>query len=226
MARVNVNPNRMELSRLKKRLAVAIRGHKLLKDKQDALIKAFLEKARAVKAAREKVESELVSCYQSFLMARAQTLPAMLEQALMISGITCTLDVKTRNVMSVIVPEYEVHQEGSTFNYGMATTPASLDVALEDFSRVIPSLLQLAADEKAVALMSTEIERTRRRVNALEHVMIPQLETDIKYISMKLDENERSSQIRLMKVKDMMLEDAHHYSEKAEARAREKEAAR
>ena len=155
MARVNVNPNRMELSRLKKRLAVAIRGHKLLKDKQDALIKAFLEKARAVKAAREKVESELVSCYQSFLMARAQTLPAMLEQALMISGSTCTLDVKTRNVMSVIVPEYEVHQEGSTFNYGMATTPASLDVALEDFSRVIPSLLQLAADEKAVALMST-----------------------------------------------------------------------
>ena len=160
MARVNVNPNRMELSRLKKRLAVAIRGHKLLKDKQDALIKAFLEKARAVKAAREKVENELVSCYHGFLMARAQTLPAMLEEALMISGSTCTLDVKTRNVMSVIVPEYEVHQEGSTFNYGMATTPASLDVALEDFSKVIPSLLQLAADEKAVALMSTEIERT------------------------------------------------------------------
>ena len=204
MARVNVNPNRMELSRLKKRLAVAIRGHKLLKDKQDALIKAFLEKARAVKAAREKVENELVSCYQSFLMARAQTLPAMLEQALMISGSTCTLDVKTRNVMSVIVPEYEVHQEGSTFNYGMATTPASLDVALEDFSRVIPSLLQLAADEKAVALMSTEIERTRRRVNALEHVMIPNYTETIKYISMKLDEQARSTTSQLMKVKEIV----------------------
>ena len=204
MARVNVNPNRMELSRLKKRLAVAIRGHKLLKDKQDALIKAFLEKARAVKAAREKVESELVSCSQSFLMARAQTLPAMLEQALMISGSTCTLDVKTRNVMSVIVPEYEVHQEGSTFNYGMATTPASLDVALEDFSRVIPSLLQLAADEKAVALMSTEIERTRRRVNALEHVMIPNYTETIKYISMKLDEQARSTTSQLMKVKEIV----------------------
>ena len=204
MARVNVNPNRMELSRLKKRLAVAIRGHKLLKDKQDALIKAFLEKARAVRAAREKVESELVSCYQSFLMARAQTLPAMLEQALMISGSTCTLDVKTRNVMSVIVPEYEVHQEGSTFNYGMATTPASLDVALEDFSRVIPSLLQLAADEKAVALMSTEIERTRRRVNALEHVMIPNYTETIKYISMKLDEQARSTTSQLMKVKEIV----------------------
>ena len=204
MARVNVNPNRMELSRLKKRLAVAIRGHKLLKDKQDALIKAFLEKARAVKAARENVDSELVSCYQSFLMARAQTLPAMLEQALMISGSTCTLDVKTRNVMSVIVPEYEVHQEGSTFNYGMATTPASLDVALEDFSRVIPSLLQLAADEKAVALMSTEIERTRRRVNALEHVMIPNYTETIKYISMKLDEQARSTTSQLMKVKEIV----------------------
>ncbi|MBP5212068.1 MAG: V-type ATP synthase subunit D [Pyramidobacter sp.] len=204
MARVNVNPNRMELSRLKKRLAVAIRGHKLLKDKQDALIKAFLEKARAVKAAREKVESELVSCYRGFLMARAQTMPAMLEQALMISGSTCTLDVKTRNVMSVIVPEYEVHQEGSTFNYGMATTPASLDVALEDFSRVIPNLLQLAADEKAVALMSTEIERTRRRVNALEHVMIPNYAETIKYISMKLDEQARSTTSQLMKVKEIV----------------------
>ena len=137
-------------------------------------------------------------------MARAQTLPAMLEEALMISGSTCTLDVKTRNVMSVIVPEYEVHQEGSTFNYGMATTPASLDVALEDFSKVIPSLLQLAADEKAVALMSTEIERTRRRVNALEHVMIPNYAETIKYISMKLDEQARSTTSQLMKVKEIV----------------------
>ena len=137
-------------------------------------------------------------------MARAQTLPAMLEQALMISGSTCTLDVATRNVMSVIVPEYEVHQEGSTFNYGMATTPASLDVALEDFSKVIPGLLQLAADEKAVALMSTEIERTRRRVNALEHVMIPNYAETIKYISMKLDEQARSTTSQLMKVKEIV----------------------
>ncbi len=206
MARVNVNPNRMELSRLKKRLVVARRGHKLLKDKQNALVKAFLEKARAVKAAREKVEGELTSCYQSFLMARAQTLPAMLEQALMISGSTCKLSVTTRNVMSVIVPEYEVHQEGSTFNYGMATTPASLDVALESFSKIIPRLLQLAADEKAVALMSTEIERTRRRVNALEHVMIPNYAETIKYISMKLDEQSRSTTSQLMKVKEMVSE--------------------
>ncbi len=106
--------------------------------------------------------------------------------------------------MSVMVPRYEVHQEGSTFNYGMATTPASLDVALEDFSRIIPRLLQLAADEKAVALMSTEIERTRRRVNALEHVMIPNYSETIKYISMKLDEQARSTTSQLMKVKEIV----------------------
>ena len=204
MARVNVNPNRMELSRLKKRLVVAKRGHKLLKDKQDALIKAFLEKAREVKKIRENVESNLQSCYQSFLMARAQTLPAMLEQALMISGSTCTLDVTSRNVMSVVVPIYEVHQEGSTFNYGMSTTPASLDVALEDFSKIIPKLLQLAEYEKAVALMSKEIERTRRRVNALEHVMIPNYTETIKYISMKIDEQARSTTSQLMKVKEIV----------------------
>ena len=204
MARVNVNPNRMELSRLKKRLVVAKRGHKLLKDKQDALIKAFLEKAREVKKIRENVESNLQSCYQSFLMARAQTLPAMLEQALMISGSTCTLDVTSRNVMSVVVPIYEVHQEGSTFNYGMATTPASLDVALEEFSKIIPELLQLAEYEKAVALMSKEIERTRRRVNALEHVMIPNYTETIKYISMKIDEQARSTTSQLMKVKEIV----------------------
>ncbi len=204
MARMNVNPNRMELSRLKRRLVVAKRGHKLLKDKQDALIKAFLEKARAVKATREKVEADLAECYRSFLMARAQTLPAMLEQALMISGISCSLSVTERNVMSVVVPEYEVQQEGNSFNYGMATTPASLDVALEDFSKVIPKLLQLAADEKAVALMSSEIERTRRRVNALEHVLIPSYGETIKEISMKLEEQERSTQSRLMKIKEIV----------------------
>lgn len=204
MALLNVNPNRMELSSLKKRLVVAIRGHKLLKDKQDALIKAFLEKARAVKAIREAVEADLADCYQGFLMARAQTLPAMLEQALMISGSTCELDVTEKNVMSVMVPIYAVQQKGSTFNYGTATTPASLDVALEKFSRVIPRLIQLAADEKAVALMSTEIERTRRRVNALEHVMIPSYEETIKYISMKLEEQERATTSRLMKVKEIV----------------------
>lgn len=204
MARLNVNPNRMELSKLKKNLVVAKRGHKLLKDKQDALIKAFLEKARKVKEQRESVEEELRRCYESFLLARAQTLPAMLEQALMIPGAKCQISVDHRNVMSVVVPEYGINQEGKALNYGFATTLGSLDVSLERFSSIMPKLIELAAEEKAIALMSTEIEKTRRRVNALEHVMIPATIETIKYITMKLEEQERSTLSRIMKIKDIV----------------------
>ncbi len=204
MARLNVNPNRMELSRLKKRLVVAKRGHKLLKDKQDALIKAFLERARAAKVLREELEDELKGCYKSFLLARAQTLPAMLEQALMISGAKAELQVGYKNVMSVMVPEYEVEQGGSPMNYGLATTLGSLDVALERFARLIPQLILLAAREKAISLMALEIEKTRRRVNALEHVLIPGFIETIRYITMKLDEQERSTLSRLMKIKEIV----------------------
>ncbi|HCA40100.1 MAG TPA: V-type ATP synthase subunit D [Aminobacterium sp.] len=204
MPRLNVNPNRMELSRLKKRLVVAKRGHKLLKDKQDALIKAFLERAREGKALREELEVELGDCYHSFLLARAQTLPAMLEQALMISGTRCNLKVQERNVMSVVVPEYTVEQQGEALSYGLATSQGSLDVALERFSKLIPKLIALAAKEKAIRLMASEIEKTRRRVNALEHVMIPNFNETIRYITMKLDEQERSTLSRLMKIKDIV----------------------
>jgi V/A-type H+-transporting ATPase subunit D len=204
MSRVNVNPNRMELSRLKKRLVVAKRGHKLLKDKQDALIKAFLERARRAKRIREELEAELAECFRSFLLARAQTLPAMLEQALMISGSRCSLGVRHANVMSVVVPEYIVQQEGTALNYGLASSPGSLDLALERFAKLIPALIDLAAKEKAIALMATEIEKTRRRVNALEHVMIPAFIETIRYITMKLDEQERSTLSRLMKIKEIV----------------------
>lgn len=202
--RQNANPNRMELSRLKKRLVVAKRGHKLLKDKQDALIKEFLQRAKAIKRRREEVEAKLQQCYRSFLLARAQTLPAMLEQALMLPGSRCTLRVHSRNVMSVVVPEYEVHQEGNVRNYGFATTGGSLDVALEHFSQIIPELIRLAADEKGLRLMASEIERTRRRVNALEHVLIPSFVETIRYITMKLDEQERANLSRLMRIKEIV----------------------
>ncbi|MCD6183353.1 MAG: V-type ATP synthase subunit D [Thermovirga sp.] len=202
--KLNVNPNRMELSRLKKRLVVAKRGHKLLKDKQDALIKAFLDLAREIKKLREEVEEELAECYRSFLLARAQTLPAMLEQSLMISGTKINLSVKYKNVMSVVVPEYQVEQSGSILNYGLATSPGSLDVALERFSSVIPKLISLAAKEKSLNLMAAEIERTRRRVNALEHVLIPSFAETIHYIKMKLDEQERATLSRLMRVKEIV----------------------
>lgn len=204
MARINVNPNRMELSKLKRRLAVAKRGHKLLKDKQDALIKAFLEKARAGKELRESVERELAECYGTFVLSRAQTTPEILEQALIFPGAKSTLTVKWHNVMSVMVPEYDVKQEGNPVNYGFVNVPLLLDEALEQFSKLILRLLQLAAEEKAIRLMAGEIERTRRRVNALEYVMIPNLAETIRYISMKLDEQERSTLSRLMKIKEIV----------------------
>ncbi|MDR2178881.1 MAG: V-type ATP synthase subunit D [Synergistaceae bacterium] len=204
MARINVNPNRMELSRLKKRLVVAKRGHKLLKDKQDALIKAFLERAREGKALREQVEAELKDCFGFFVLSRAQTTPEVLEQALMFPGARCSLSVNWKNVMSVLVPEYDVRQEGNPVNYGFASVPLLLDVALEQFGKLILRLLELAAKEKAIRLMAGEIERTRRRVNALEYVMIPNLSETIRYISMKLDEQERSTLSRLMKIKEIV----------------------
>ncbi|MDR1731186.1 MAG: V-type ATP synthase subunit D [Synergistaceae bacterium] len=204
MARINVNPNRMELSKLKKRLVVAKRGHKLLKDKQDALIKAFLERAREGKVLREQVEAELKECYGSFVLSRAQMTPEILEQALMIPGAKCSLAVKWKNVMSVMVPEYDVSQEGSAVNYGFASVPLLLDVALEQFGKLILRLLDLAAKEKAIRLMAGEIERTRRRVNALEYVMIPSLTETIRYITMKLDEQDRSTLSRLMKIKEIV----------------------
>lgn len=202
--KLNVNPNRMELSRLKKRLVVAKRGHKLLKDKQDALIKAFLQRARTVKALRETLENELADCYRSFLLARAQTLPAMLEQALMISSSKSKLHVSHKNVMSVIVPEYTVEQEDKGLSYGLASSLGTLDLALERFKNLLPSLIHLAAEEKALKLMAKEIEKTRRRVNALEYVMIPSFKETIRDITMKLDEQERSGLSRLMKVKEIV----------------------
>jgi V/A-type H+-transporting ATPase subunit D len=194
----------MELSRLKKRVVVAKRGHKLLKDKQDALIKEFLQKAREVKALREDVERELLLCYQSFQMARAQTIPAMIEQSLLMAGGETSVQVSYKNVMSVNIPHFQLSEQAVQLSYGLASSPGSLDVALERFSRIIRRLVELAAEEKGLKLMALEIERTRRRVNALEHVMIPSFTEAIRSISMKLEENERSTLSRLMVVKEIV----------------------
>ena len=201
---LNVNPNRMELSRLKRLLFVAKRGHKLLKDKQDALVKEFLVRARAVYSLRKEVESELGGCYGGFLMARAQTLPQMLEQTLMMAGGDLKVGVSYKNVMSVRVPEYGFPKQNAELSYGFATSPGSLDVALDKFLGVMPKLVRLAAEEKAVQSMALEIERTRRRVNALEHVMIPSYGEAIRSISMKLEEMERSTLSRLMVIKEIV----------------------
>jgi V/A-type H+-transporting ATPase subunit D len=194
----------MELSRLKKRVVTAKRGHKLLKDKQDALIKEFMQKARDVKKLREEVERELHMCFQSFQMARAQTLPSMIEQALLMAGGETTVRTTYHNVMSVNIPRFTLEERPIKLSYGLGSSTGSLDVALERFSRIIRRLVELAAEEKGLKLMSLEIERTRRRVNALEHVMIPSFTEAIRSISMKLEENERSTLSRLMVVKEIV----------------------
>jgi len=212
MALMRVNPTRMELTRLKKRLIVARRGHKLLKDKRDELMKKFLELVRENKELREKVEEMLMTVHKNFLIARAVMSSESLEAALMFPKQSVSLEVSTKNIMSVDVPvlEYKTSSPDDTdiYPYGLAATSAELDGAIGTLSEVLPYILKLAQMEKSAQLLAEEIEKTRRRVNALEYVMIPQLTETIKYITMKLDENERGNLTRLMKVKDMMIEQA------------------
>ncbi len=218
MARMNVSPTRMVLTSLKKRLRTARRGHKLLKDKRDELMKRFLEIVRENKALREAVEQKLEIVHSRFIMARAEMNSELLEEALMYPKQQIELKTSTRNIMSVDVPVMEFafksDDAGDIYPYGFANTTAELDGAIATLSELTPELLKLAELEKSAQLMADEIEKTRRRVNALEYVLIPDLEETIKYIVMKLDENERGNLTRLMKVKDMMLEQAHHYKEK------------
>lgn len=205
----------MELTRLKKKLVTAVRGHKLLKDKRDELMRQFLDKVRENKALREEVETALVSANQNFMLARAGMPDEMLNTALLAPKQELTISAGTQNVMSVEIPDFDFKtrtpNQNDMYSYGFAFTTGDLDDAILSLSEVFPKMLKLAEVEKSCQLMAAEIEKTRRRVNALEHVMIPELQTNIKYITMKLDENERSTQIRLMKVKDMMLKEAHHY---------------
>ncbi len=213
-----VNPTRMELTRLKGKLATAVRGHKLLKDKRDELMRQFLDLVRLNKALREKVEKGLSDANKNFVMARSTMSDETVEVAFMSSKQELSVDVSTKNVMSVDIPKFDIKTRTSDANdiysYGFAFTSSDLDDAVSSLSSLQKDMLRLAEVEKSCQLMASEIEKTRRRVNALEHVMIPEYQKNIKYITMKLDENERSTQIRLMKVKDMMLENAHHYKEK------------
>ena len=214
MAGKTVNPTRMELIRLKGRLKTARRGHKLLKDKRDELMKQFLEIVRRNRQLRAKVEQGLKEANDAFTVASAVMGPEMLEQSLLRPQRSVSLDVDARNIMSVNVPVFTFHTEGgegSLLPYGFAQTSGELDAALEKMQAVFADMLELAQVEKSMQLLAQDIEKTRRRVNALEYVMIPETEKNIRYITMKLDENERGNTTRLMKVKDMVLQDAHHY---------------
>lgn len=221
MASTQVNPTRMELTRLKKKLVTATRGHKLLKDKRDELMRQFLDLVREDMALRKKVEAGIQDANKNFVIARAGMSEEILHVSLMAPKQEVYLEVDKKNVMSVDVPvlEYKTRtaDENDIYSYGFAFTSGDLDDAVKSLADILPDMLRLSEVEKACQLMASEIEKTRRRVNALEHVIIPETQKNIKYITMKLDENERSTQIRLMKVKDMMLEQAHHYSENAKA---------
>ena len=215
MASTTVNPTRMELTRLKKKLVTAMRGHKLLKDMRDELMRQFLELVRENKVLRQRVEQGIERANKNFVLARASMSDELLNAALLAPKQEVSLRLGTKNVMSVDIPVFEYQTRTSDANdiyaYGFAFTSADLDDAVKSLANVLPDMLRLAECEKSCQLMANEIEKTRRRVNALEHVMIPQMQSNIKYITMKLDENERSTQIRLMKVKDMMLKQAHGY---------------
>jgi len=208
----------MELTRIKKKLVTAVRGHKLLKDKRDELMRQFLELVRENMELRQKVEIGIHAANKNFVIAKAGMSEAILNTALMTPKQEVSIQASEKNVMSVNIPVFDTKTRtadaNDIYSYGFAFTSSDLDGAVKSLADILPDMLRLAEVEKACQLMAAEIEKTRRRVNALEHVIIPEAQENIKYITMKLDENERSTQIRLMKVKDMMLEDAHKYSER------------
>ena len=223
MASTQVNPTRMELTKQKKKLVTAVKGHKLLKDKRDELMRQFLDLARENMALRLKVEEGIKEANKNFVIAKAGMSEQTLNTALMAPKQEVYLDTGKRNVMSVDIPVFQSQTRtadaNDIYSYGFAFTSGDLDGAVKSLADILPDMLKLAEIEKSCQLMASEIEKTRRRVNALEHVIIPETQQNMKYITMKLDESERSTQIRLMKVKDMMLEEAHHYKEKDRERA-------
>ena len=206
MAKLNVNPTRMELRRLKNRLKTATRGHKLLKDKSDEMIRQFMLYVRENKRLREEVEGELQAALKSFMLARAVSSDAVIEEAVLMPSTHVGLTTSSKNVMSVDVPVFDIVEGeiSDLYPYSFASVSSELDTSISSLTTLLPKLLKLAEVEKTCNMLADEIEKNRRRVNALEYVMIPQLEETIKYITMKLDENERGNITRLMKVKDMI----------------------
>ena len=212
MTRLKVNPTRMNLSILKDKLDNAARGHKLLKDKQDELMRQFITLIKENKKLRLEVEEKLQNSFKAFLMASAAMSPEMLEEAISLPTMQTFVKIKKKNVMSVDVPEMEfitkkTSEDASRYPYGYAQTTSDLDYAIDDLTEVMEELLTLTQKEKAAQLLANEIEKTRRRVNALEYKTIPDLEETIKYIRSKLDESERANITRLMKVKDIISKD-------------------
>ena len=217
MASTAVTPTRMVLNQLKGRLKTARRGHKLLKDKRDELMRQFMDVVKLNKQLRTRVEEGLTAAFSSLQVASAIMSPEMLEQALLYPRQSVELGLTYKNIMSVNVPQSSFQTKNNDpseiYPYGFAQTSGELDDALDKMARVFEDMLELAQVEKTMQLLAEEIEKTRRRVNALEYVMIPELESNIKYIAMKLEENENATKVRLLKVKEMVLQDAHNYKQ-------------
>ena len=207
MARLDVKPTRMELSNLKDRLAISTRGHKLLKDKQDELMRQFITLIRQNNELRAEVEEELTEAMRAFVVAKSLLNESFIEELFAVPNTSVTLDIQERNIMSVIVPQMDFLVDEAVkepeMQYGFLNSNSELDQAIDRIKTILPKLLKLSEIEKTCQLMADEIEKTRRRVNALEYLKIPELEETIYYIEMKLEENERANITRIMKVKDM-----------------------
>ncbi len=215
MARLNVNPTRMELSNLKKKLASARRGHRLLKDKRDELMRQFMILIKENRRLRAEVEKGITEANKYMSVAGSVMQREILETALLMPKQEVEISVDKKNTMSVEVPKFsskfKTSNSNDIYSYGMAFTSIDLDGAVSALSSIFPKMIELAEIEKSCQLMADEIEKTRRRVNALEHIMIPDYEETIKFITMKLSENERSTTTSLLKVKDMVLKQNHNY---------------
>lgn len=210
----------MEMKRLQTRYQTARKGHKLLKDKRDELMRRFLEVVREDRRLRERVEAALTDAYRSFTVASAVSSPNMLYEALLCPKKEGALAVDYQNVMSVTVPTFELkllsEEVDDHCNYGLAFTSGELDASLRELSGIMEDMIRMAELEKTAQLLAEEIERTRRRVNALEYILMPQYLETIKTIKMKLDENERGNTTRLMKVKDMMIKEQFSHPDDAD----------
>jgi len=201
---ISANPTRMELLNLRRRTVLARRGHKLLKDKQDELVRVLFELLEGLKELRKKVEDELAESVRRFVLARSFMDPEEIEELFLVPSISSGIEISSKKIMNVLVPIFSARYEGDFLSYGFANTSPELDLSLESLNKAFQDLIELSEKEKALELLSIEVEKTRRRVNALEYILIPELESIVKFISMKLSEIERSDITRLMKIKDIV----------------------
>ncbi len=206
MAQTTVNPTRMELMRLKKELSTASRGHKLLKDKQDEMVRQFMNLIKENMELRKKVEKSLETISNTFNEARLKMSYAGLMEALLVPSQNIDIEVDDYSIMNIKVPKLNVKSsEATDITYSFAFTPCELDESVLKLSALVKDMVRLAEIEKSCDMLAVEIEKARRRVNAIEYVLIPNLEENIHYITMKLEDNERSNIIRLMKSKEIIL---------------------